>query len=56
MQSSGDEEIVASYTWILLMDKNYVKAREVLRGFEESESGLIQDRFDWLKREAPEVM
>lgn len=56
MASDGDEEVVASYTWILMHDKEYAKAREVLRGFEGSKDDLIQDRIKWLKREAPEVM
>ena len=55
LASDKDEEVVASYTWILMADKEYVKAREVLRGFENSTDDLIQERIKWLRREAPEV-
>ena len=56
MEIYRDEETVGAYTMILLLDKEYAKAREVLRGFEDSKDDLIRERFDWLKEEAPEVM
>ena len=45
-----------AYSLILLEGKKYAKAREVLKGFEDSTEPMTQERFDWLKEEAPEVM
>lgn len=56
LDNEKPEYIADAYSLILLEDKEYAKAREVLRGFEDSREPMTKERFKWLRNEAPDLL